>query len=305
MDQYADELERYNARKGSSTSATAPAALPFAELAKSKGIEAKELPLVTAAEAATEDIGKLRKPVPDPRSRFGFRTEPFAQLAYSENLPTYKATTGEDNDGNGFLFWKTAEEATYVPKLDQIRERVVQAWKLIKARELARRRADEYAKRARTADKSLKEVFAAETNLKIVETGEFTWMTSGSVPNNPFAMQPPRTSEIEGLEYIGNAFMQAVFELSAGEVTVTTNEPQDTVYVVRLEEYKRPLDELQTEFAREIPMRYMSVATDDQRKIFFAWLGDLEKNAKVRWIRPADSGSRRIAEDMPGDDSDF
>ena len=27
--------------------------------------------------------------------------------------------TGQDNDGNGYLFWKTQEEPAFVPTLDQ------------------------------------------------------------------------------------------------------------------------------------------------------------------------------------------
>ena len=238
MRRYADDMDRYNAGKGANPKLSPPKPFPFAELAQSKGVEAKELPLATAAETAKEDIGQVRRIIADPRSRFGFRSEMLDEFAFSDSLPTYKATTGQDNEGNEYLFWKTEEEAAYVPRLDQIRDQVVKAWKLIHARALARRRADEYAAQAREAGKPLNDVFAAQSNLKVTETGAFSWLSVGNVPFDPSGMQP-RISPVAGVEHPGAEFMEAVFKLSPGEIGVALNEPQDTAYVVRLTEYER------------------------------------------------------------------
>ena len=300
MKHYADALDVYNAQKGSNPGATRPKPLPFEELAKAKDLEAKKLPLVTATEAAGEDIGHVSRTIPDRRVQFGFRVEPFAEFAFADNLLTYKATFGEDNEGNAYLFWKTEEESAYVPTLDQIRDSVVRAWKMIEARDLARKRAGELAIQARVAKKPLKEVFANQPSLKVTDTNSFSWMTVGNVPLDPMSSQP-RISQVEGVENAGPAFMETVFGLAPGEIGVALNHPEDTAYVIRLVEYERPLDELRKDFAAEPPMRYMSIAGENQRKIYLAWLDDLKKDARVHWIRQADATRRRAQSDMPVD----
>lgn len=305
MRRYADDMDRYTAGKSTNPALKPPQPFAFAELAKKYGVEAKELPLLTAAEVANEDIGKVRRIVADSRSRFGFRSEGLDEFAFADSLPTYKATRGEDNEGNGYLFWKTQEEASYVPALDKIHDKVVAAWKMIQAREPAMKRANEYALQARSAGKPLKEVFAAQSSLKVAETGPFSWLSIGNVPFDPSAMQP-RISQVEGVTNPGDAFMETVFKLAPGEVGAALNHPQDTAYVVQVESYERPLDELRKDYAIEPPMRYLSVALPDQRKIFVAWLQDVNKEAGVHWLRTADTAARRqTGDEAPPDDVDF
>jgi hypothetical protein len=304
MRRYADERDLHSSRQEAKSAAAAPPQFRFEELAKAKNIEAKTLDLVTAAEAAKTDIGQVQRRVR--QSQFEFRSEPFSEFAFSDSLVTYKPEVGQDEgEGNGYLFWKTAAQKASVPPLDKIRDQVILAWKLFKgrppaqepARELARKRAKELADQARAAQKPLKEVFADQADLKVTETTPFTWLTMGSVPLDQFSVQP-RMSEVDGVELPDEAFMEAVFKLSPGEIGVAMNQPQDTVYVVRLIEYEPSLDDMRTAFASESPMRYMSVADTDRRKIYRAWLDDLYKDAGVNWLRPPDSvSSRDLAED--------
>jgi hypothetical protein len=100
--------------------------------------------------------------------------------------------------------------------------------------------------------------------------------------------------------------METVFKLAPGEVGAALNHPQDTAYVVQVESYERPLDELRKDYAIEPPMRYLSVALPDQRKIFVAWLQDVNKEAGVHWLRTADTAARRqTGDEAPPDDVDF
>jgi hypothetical protein len=299
MRRYAAERADYEARDKNDTTLKAPAPFPFAELAKKYAVEARELPLVTTAEAAAEDIGKVSRIVPDNRSPMGFRSEAFAEFAFSDSLPAYKYTQGSDPEGNGFLFWKTEEQKPYVPKFAQVREKVLAAWKMIEARAIARKRADELAAQARTANKPLKEAFADQAGLKVIDTGSFTWMTTGNVPQDPSA-GAPRISQIEGVVRIGDAFMQTVFGLQAGQVGVASNHPQDTVYVVRLAEYEQPLDQLRDEFAREPAGVYMVAATTDRQQMFQTWINDLEKEANIHWLRTPDVIRQNESEEPQG-----
>ena len=97
--------------------------------------------------------------------------------------------------------------------------------------------------------------------------------------------------------------MKAVFGLSPGETGVAANQPRDTYYVVRLVDYDRPSEDMRNEFAAEPPTRYMAVADADRREIYRSWLADLEREAKVHWLRPADSVSRRGETDETSSDT--
>ncbi|MEX2113510.1 MAG: hypothetical protein WD845_10005 [Pirellulales bacterium] len=296
MRRYADQVDIYNTREETDTTARAPEPFPFAELAKKYAIDAAELPLVSATEISSEELGKVARIVADRRSQFGFRRETFPEFAFSESLATYKATVVNDAEGNGFLFWKTKEQEAYVPTLDKARDKVLAAWKMIEARPLARKRAEELAKQADAANKPLKEVFADQPELKVLESGSFSWLTRGNVPENPMG-GPVRISEIEGLEHIGNGFMEAVFALPAGTTGVAANEPQDTVYVVRVSEYEPELEQLRDQFAKERPQTYMTVAQTDRYEMYTTWVDNLEKEARIHWVRTPDLARNESDED--------
>ncbi len=243
MRRYADDRDLFAARPDAKANAATAPVFPFEELAKSKNVEGKSLDMVTAAEAASTDIGGVQRTVR--RSQFDFRNEPFNEFAFADNLVKFKPEAGQDGEGNGYLFWKTDEKPAFVPPLDTIRDRVVYAWKMIKARDLAQKRAEELAGQARAAKKPLAEVFAGQADLKVTETAPFSWLTTGNVPQDPFNSQP-RLSTVDGVEYPGETFMKAVFALSPGEIGVAANQPRDTYYVVRLVDYDRPTEELRT-----------------------------------------------------------
>jgi hypothetical protein len=289
MRRYEDDRAIYESRKEKTGK---PPVFDLEGLAKKYGFEGKTLEMVTAAEAAETDLGGVSRITG--ASSFDIRRQPFAEFAFADSLVTYRPEAGQDDEGNGYLYWKTDEKAAYVPTLDQIRDQVVLAWKTIQARELARKRAEELALQARTAKKPLQEVFAGQADLAVTETDWFSWLTTGSVPQNPLGMQP-RISEIGGVSYPDDDFMKKVFALEAGEVAVASNHPQAIFYVVRLAEYERPMDELRSDFAAEPPNRYMMVADRDRRKLYLDWLADINQQADVQWLRPADAEVRRVA----------
>ncbi|MEX0677218.1 MAG: hypothetical protein WD063_09095 [Pirellulales bacterium] len=286
MRRYTDEQDIYTAEKGTNPRAKPPVPLNFSELAKGKDVQARELKSVTAEQVAEEGIGKAFRIVQSQGSPIPM-TVPFVNFAFAETLPTYKAEVIQNNDNDAFLFWKTQEEPAYVPPLDQIRDKVVRAWKLIKAREVARKRALEYAVQARALKKPLQELFGTQTTLKISDTGPFSWLTLGNVPEQPGAQ--PRLSEVEGVDRGGPEFMKAVFSLEAGGIGISLNEPETIVYTIRLIAFEPVLDELRDDFARTNPSRYMAAAGDDQRAIYQAWLAELNSEAGVHWIRQADT----------------
>jgi hypothetical protein len=260
-------------------------------------VEAFELKSVTPLQAAKEDIGKSFRSLPSSTGGPG-RSVPFVEFAYADTLPEFKPDVDQDAENNFYLFWKTEEEPSYVPPLDQVREQVVRAWKMVKARDLAKKRGEEYARQAETLKKPLAELFGTQAGVKVIEAAPFTWLTVGNVPTQPNA--PPRLSEIEGLDQAGEDFMKTVFGLQAGGVGVASNVPQDTVFVVRVIEFEPSEEQLRDEFARENPNRYMAAARDDQFAIYEDWIADLNKEADVHWLRQADA-RRQVEEEGEGE----
>ncbi len=295
MRRHAEQVDIYVTRDKSDSSIEPPKPFPFAELAKKYDIDAAEVPPVTAIDIAAEELGKVARIVRDRNSQFGFRRETLPEFAFSESFPTYKAAIVQDAEGNGFLLWKTEEQEAYVPQFDQVHDKVLAAWKMIEARPLARKRAEELAKQAAAAGKPLSEVFADQSGLKVIDTGSFSWLTRGNVPENPMG-GPLRISTIEGLEQLGNSFMETVFSLDAGATGVATNEPKDTVYVVRPSEFVPELDQLRDQFAKERPGMYMTVAQNDRYNMYTTWVDNLEKEAEIRWVREPDQARRRTSD---------
>jgi hypothetical protein len=286
MRRYQDELDVYSTEKQARPGAKPPVPLDFAKLAEGKDVQAFELKSVSAQQAAESDLGKSFRVVPNQRTQMPF-TVPFVNFAFADSLPLYKSEQDRDNDNNIFLFWKTEEEPAFVPPLDQIRAKVVLAWKKTKARDLARKRAAEFAAQARSLKKPLAELFGSQSKLKIFETSPFSWLTLGNIPADPSAL--PRLSEIENIDRPGTEFMKTVFGLEPAGVGVALNEPQTMVFVIRLINFEPGAEELRDDFARTNPSRYMAAATEDQRVVYQAWLADLNKEAGVHWIRQADA----------------
>jgi hypothetical protein len=78
----------------------------------------------------------------------------------------------------------------------------------------------------------LKERYLDDKDVKVIETGEFTWLTSGAAPGT--FDNRPRVSEVDGVEEPGNEFMRDVFRLRDREVGVAFNAPKTVAYVVQV-----------------------------------------------------------------------
>ena len=62
--------------------------------------------------------------------------------------------------GNRYLSMKTSDTPRHIPKLAEVRDEVVKAWKLQKAAKLALKHAEEVAKKAAESGGSLSDYFA-------------------------------------------------------------------------------------------------------------------------------------------------
>jgi hypothetical protein len=280
---YSDARDVYLVEKEAKPHAKPPKDLEFVTLAKGQNVAYGETKLASAFEVANSELGKsfasVRGDMP-----FQFRAAPFTEVAFGSKNPLYSSATTHDADGNVYLSWKVEQEDERVPKFEEVRDDVLSAWKMIEARELARKQAETYAAEAKGQKKPLAEMFAGDKGPTVITAGPFSWMTTGSTPEQG-AGSVAMLSEIPGIDNPGVSFMETVFSLSEGESGVAVNQSQNTYYTVEVTEFNPPLKELEDDFARQDFRRYVNVAMTDARQLYRAWVDSISEQADVKWLQ--------------------
>lgn len=148
-----------------------------------------------------------------------------------------------------FIYCKLEHLDSFIPEDmtdERVRADVVAAWRRIKARELARKRAEELVKKVRGSDQPMMDLLSAETvtgkegsePLLLRRSGQFSWMRQSSAPAMGL-QQPDMTPELSqplAPEQVGEDFMKVVFdELGVNDVGVAPGEDHDVFYAVKIE----------------------------------------------------------------------
>jgi hypothetical protein len=262
-----------------------PAPLDVQQLAKDRGLEAGQIALSDPIQVQQHELGKTFE--------FDFSTGrferiPFHLMAYRDAVPLHKPEQirGENFEVH-FLYWKTSQQEPFVPELKDIREEVVDAWKLHAALALAEAEGKAMAEKAKQSGKTLKELFADNKDLTVTDTNEFTWMTTGFVPAG---MGMPALSSVDGVQHAGPDFMRSVFSLAVGQAGVAVNQPRSIVYVVRISS-ESPSDETLREMFLQIgaSMELQHVAAMDRQGIRRDWFDAIQREMDLKWIRPPQS----------------
>jgi len=275
---YAEDLALWKAR---GTGKAAPAPPDIDLIAKKQGLEAGRSELVTAEEAlGAGGIGQSFEFVPDPGSRFGIRQQNWLDSIFGQNTMPLRPVTSRDVGGNRYLSWKTEDEAEYTPTFDAARDDVEFAWRIVEGRDLAKKKAEELAARARAENASFEALLGGATNVKATKVAPFTWLTVG-------ASGQPTLSQPEGVQMPGEEFMTAVFGLEPGQAGVAFNEPRTVCYAIRLDSLDPPAADLRTKFVedRSDPRRIGAVAQTEFSRSFGDWLTSLEKRYGLAWTR--------------------
>lgn len=208
----------------------------------------------------------------------------FFETVFGQRL--FVPTRGFDLRGSQFIWWPTEEAKPYTPKWDDegVRKTVLDAWKLVKARDLAKQAADKLAAEARKAGKPLKEVFAGRADVEVLDPPEFTWMTAGSVAPLLSAGRL-EVSAVGGVEWPGNEFMRTTFDLSPGESSVAMNQPRTFAYVIRVVDFT-PSDNVLWESFTTLEYRhYAQIAANDMQAKLFGWFAQIQDAIGLKWER--------------------
>lgn len=282
MTRYAEDFALWQAG-GKDAGAAAPTPPNFDKIAATQGLEAGRSDLITADQAvAAGPLGGSFELVPDATSRFGIRQQRWIDMIFGQGAPTLRPVTSRDVEGNRSISWKTEDQPEFTPTFQSARADVERAWRIVEARSLARKKAEEIARQIGEGQ-TLAAAVAAAPGLKAEKVGPFTWLTQGTVPLGT----PPSLSQPEGISMPGEEFMQAVFALEPGKATVAFNEPRTVCYVIRLDGLEPPLEKLRERFmeARDDQRRLAMVAQRETSRAVAAWVEALEKRHSLTWHR--------------------
>jgi hypothetical protein len=285
MSNYRRDRENYDSKiKQGMTTAKKPEAPTPEFLADSKydaGLEAHTTELVSPSEIESSDFGRSYR---GPTAQ-NYSTIPFLRIGFQEpsknsrGLPLYQVDQSQDNDQNEYLWWKIDEKPAEVPKLDDIKDEVVHAWKMIQARKPAKAKAEADAELARKEKKSLKELLG-DSQGEVSTAGPFSWYSR--LPAQLYEPLPRITlTKVSGVEQAGSDFMKTVFALKEGQTGVAANLPENVYYVVQIESEEPGLDKLHDEFLADMsnPMAaqvYAVVGANDNAGQGLAWLNELK-----------------------------
>ncbi|MFZ5830966.1 MAG: hypothetical protein ACOY3P_12805, partial [Planctomycetota bacterium] len=225
-----------------------------------------------------------------PLGRASTREGSVPQVAFGQQLNMLRPMEAFDVVARTqYMFFKTDEVKEHVLKLtgEKPRRQVIDTWKMVQARELARKEAEKLAAEVAKSGKSLSDFFSGTSQREVIKPDAFTWMTQPEVPS--FSMLTNfEISNVPGVEMPGNDFMREVFRLRQGEAGAAMNQPHTTAYVVRVTELSPSDEDLWQRFQSTPYASYMGVAQSDQVELYRSWLESIEESAGLKWVRDPD-----------------
>ncbi|HEV7282176.1 MAG TPA: SurA N-terminal domain-containing protein [Pirellulaceae bacterium] len=305
-----DQIDEYARRLAvaSATDETLPARPNFRHIASTLGLKYAETPSINAFATRTDE-GKPYYPLitaremdftqPMQGQQFNYKT--FAQAAFVPGAPLFEPTTlfveNRFNPSDAYVFWKTEQHPAEVPPLEEIRDEVVQAWKLEKARELAKAAAEKAAQEANAKAASLKpnaegareSALTALYPKKAKNAGQFTFL--------PHQFDPT-AGEIANVENAGPELRQAIFTLREGEVSYGPNADRSVYYLVEVTKDMQPPAQTVDRFLavpNQFLMQMIQPSLMGERQNFqFEVFREMTDQVDLEWKRPpAEQNARR------------
>ena len=301
------------------------AASKFAALLKNHaekhGLEYKETEEMSQLEMMTsldERIGSATDPVSATgasRSRTSVAEEVFEMEGSGRGyrLSKFSPRRADIPRGARYTYWKTLEVPAKPPELKDalVHKKVLEAWKLEKARPLAEKRANELVALIKQGEADIAGALSGQTingtndsiAASIRETAKFSWLRlPQSLPQ--FGLQQPTESTIDGIGQPGYLFMKTIFDdMQDGDVKVVANASKSSFFVVRVHdrdgvttevEGVTSLADLQKQFLREqfsnfLPTPYEFIGAEIQAMVDNRWRAgfrqrfgiDFESNAAL------------------------
>ncbi|MEM9586039.1 MAG: hypothetical protein AAGA03_02055 [Planctomycetota bacterium] len=152
--------------------------------------------------------------------------------------------TVDINAAKTYISWKTSEKDSYVPALEEIQDEVVEAARLIEARELAKAAAEAIAEKVNAGTPLADAVPESKDANYKDNTEPFTWLNSLGF------MGQVTIGNVQSLDSVGEDFMAGVFATAKGTAAVAPNGPKSVYYVFQPTAFTPEPDELRRQFAQ-------------------------------------------------------
>lgn len=148
--------------------------------------------------------------------------------------------------GDQYVYWKTDDLPQRIPNFEDegVYEQVVEAGKLIAAKERARARAEELLEMINKNENKIADTIAEQTmtgekeaeKLSFIDISPFSWLTESSAANQNFG--GPSTLQITSvpeLDYVGEEFMKTIFdEMEVDQISVVPNADKSIFYITKV-----------------------------------------------------------------------
>jgi hypothetical protein len=282
---YAEDYALWQARKPAGIEAPRPP--DIAKIAEKQGLESGRSDLVAPDAAfAAGGIGGSFEFVQDPSSRFGIRQQRWLDQMFGTGSMSLRPIRSRDVEGNRYLSWRTEDQPEFTPSFETARSGVERAWRIVEARSLAKKRAEELARQVdgkqQSLEAALQQAGSGGTEMKATQVGPFSWLSQGMGGGGALMLSQP-----EGVSMPGDEFMRAVFSLEPGKAAVAFNEPRTVCYVIRLVSQEPPTAELQDKFiaGRNDRQKIGMVAQREASTTFRELIEAMEKRYRLDWKR--------------------
>ena len=256
----------------------------LAPLAKENGLTHGRTGLVSLLELRDLPVGK---------SGSGETGMQLWQTFFANNdFELYQPIETVDVDGNRYISIKMSDTPGRIPELADVKDEVIRAWKLQQAAELAKKHAENLAKKAQEAKSPLADFLANEESIEVVRTDPFSQQTGGDVAfvQGQVQQQPLRLSQPDGIVAAGPEFLERVFELKDGHVGAVLNNDHSIAYIIRVVEHEDSPEELRQAFLGEAgtwPGQRLMAAQRAQQAAR-ALVADVVIGQGLNWERKAD-----------------
>ncbi len=267
-----------------------PSPPDVAALADGEQVVVGEVPLSDALQVEDFELGRAFDL--QFTQQGGIQRIMFADTAFSDKTSLYNPQVVPDIDVaiNRFVYWMTDSEEERVPKLEEVRAEVVQAYKRQRALEFALEDAKKLAEKARQPDTKFSEAFSDRENTEFIDTGEISWATAPMMEGSE-----PQITVIPGAEDAGPELREKLFRLQPGEVDYAANMPKNKVYIFRIDAVSPDTAQLREQFLRNgVDQPVLLLARRDSRIGLSEWYRDLTDKYGIDWKREPrdDQGSR-------------
>jgi hypothetical protein len=226
----------------------------------------------------------------------GYPNRPFVQAAFASSAVLYRPYKAymmdkDDPEPVMVLYWKNEQEEEFIPQFDAVKSDVVDALKMVSARDLALKKANALAELAAKSDKPLDEALKDVSPYRVEHIGPVSWLAGSDLPRD--ASAPLSFSAIEQVPLAGYEFMSKLFSLSPGQAGAAFNNPMTIVYVIKQISLTPSGEELFESFAKKPFNEYFNIGENDAKELLLGWRGEQVRAAKVDWKRAPVMGTRR------------